>query len=334
MNKRIWDDFLTDRDKLVFEKSGYGVRAGFGDRPVLLIIDVNYNFLGHKPETIIKSIDNWPNSCGEDGWIALKKSLPLIEAARKKQIPIIYTTGEVRPDKWDRGSWAWKNSRTSKKIQSENFINMDPNTIIPDIEPQASDVIIKKIKPSAFYGTNLQSFLNLFSADSLIIIGTTTSGCVRATVLDGFSANYRITVVEDCCFDRSEASHAINLCDMNAKYADVVISNEVIEYLENLDIYEDSNFINWKTEWESRLKRSKRSEDEIIKMMRSVNPVVVPRNHKVEEILRDAETKEDYSSLKKLLKFIKYPYYLQDGIDAFQASSGTSYKEYKTFCGT
>lgn len=235
MNKRIWDDFLTDRDKLVFEKSGYGVRAGFGDRPVLLIIDVNYNFLGHKPETIIKSIDNWPNSCGEDGWIALKKSLPLIEAARKKQIPIIYTTGEVRPDKWDRGSWAWKNSRTSKKIQSENFINMDPNTIIPDIEPQASDVIIKKIKPSAFYGTNLQSFLNLFSADSLIIIGTTTSGCVRATVLDGFSANYRITVVEDCCFDRSEASHAINLCDMNAKYADVVISNEVIEYLENLD---------------------------------------------------------------------------------------------------
>lgn len=235
MKKRIWDDFLTERDKLVFKKSGYGTRAGFGDRPLLLIIDVNYNFLGHKPESIIESIENWPNSCGENGWIALEKSIPLIEAARNKQIPIIYTTGEARPDKWDRGSWAWKNSRTSKKIQSEKFINMDPNTIVPEIKPHDSDVIIKKIKPSAFYGTNLQSFLNLFSADSLIIIGTTTSGCVRATVLDGFSANYRITVVEDCCFDRSEASHAINLCDMNAKYADVINSDEVIEYIGNLD---------------------------------------------------------------------------------------------------
>ena len=123
MKKKLWDDFLTERDKLVFEKSGYGTRAGFGKFPVLLIIDVNYNFLGHKPEPIIESIENWPNSCGEDGWKAVKKSVPLIEKARNKGIPIIYTTGEVRSDKWDRGSWAWKNSRTSKKVQSEKFIN-------------------------------------------------------------------------------------------------------------------------------------------------------------------------------------------------------------------
>ena len=69
-------------------------------------------------------------------------------------------------------------------------------------------------------------------------------------------------------------------------------------------------------------------------MMKSVNPLIIPRNHKVEEILRDAEIKNDYSSLKILLKFIKYPYSFQEGINAFQAPSSVSYKEYKTFCGT
>ena len=93
----------------------------------------------------------------------------------------------------------------------------------------------EKLKPSGFYGTNLQSFLNLFSADTLLILGTTTSGCVRATAIDGFSANYRISIIEDCCFDRSEASHAINLCDLNAKYADVIKSEEAINYLSNLE---------------------------------------------------------------------------------------------------
>jgi uncharacterized protein YdiU (UPF0061 family) len=102
----------------------------------------------------------------------------------------------------------------------------------------------------------------------------------------------------------------------------------------NSEIYEDSDFVNWKIEWKDRLKRSQRSEVEITNMMRSVNPIVIPRNHKIEEILHDAEIKDDYSSLKKLLKFVKYPYLFQEGIGLFQEPSGVSYKEYKTFCGT
>jgi uncharacterized protein YdiU (UPF0061 family) len=102
----------------------------------------------------------------------------------------------------------------------------------------------------------------------------------------------------------------------------------------NSEIYEDSDFVNWKIEWQDRLKRSQRSEFEITNMMRSVNPIIIPRNHKIEEILHDAEIKDDYSSLKKLLKFVKYPYLFQEGISIFQEPSGVSYKEYKTFCGT
>jgi nicotinamidase-related amidase len=81
--------------------------------------------------------------------------------------------------------------------------------------------VIKKQKPSGFFGTNLASYLTLFGCDSLIVVGTTTSGCVRATVVDAFSLNYRVILAEEGCFDRSEASHAVSLCDMHAKYADV-----------------------------------------------------------------------------------------------------------------
>jgi hypothetical protein len=76
-----------------------------------------------------------------------------------------------------------------------------------------------------------RQYLTLLSADSVIVTGTTTSGCVRATVIDAFSLNYRVTVAEDGCFDRSQASHAVNLCDMNAKYADVVAKSEIVDHI-------------------------------------------------------------------------------------------------------
>jgi len=91
--------------------------------------------------------------------------------------------------------------------------------------------VVKKQKPSGFFGTNLPSYLTLLGCDSVIVVGTTTSGCVRATVVDAFSLNYRVIVAEEGCFDRSEASHAVSLCDMHAKYADVVSLEETLRYL-------------------------------------------------------------------------------------------------------
>ena len=80
----------------------------------------------------------------------------------------------------------------------------------------------------------MTSYLTLLGCDSVIVTGTTTSGCVRATVLDAFSLNYRISLAEEGCFDRSQASHAINLCDMNAKYGDVVKTSEVLAFFDSL----------------------------------------------------------------------------------------------------
>jgi maleamate amidohydrolase len=209
MSEPIWNKFLTERDRAVFAASGYGARGGFGKRPALLVIDVNYAF------------------CDE-------RSVPIIEKCHQKGVPVIYTTGVRREDNWDNGSWSWKNGRSGEQAIGKRTSNVDGNEIVAEIAPAPQDIVVLKQKPSAFFGTNMTSYLTLLGCDSIIVAGTTTSGCVRATVLDAFSLNYRIALAEEGCFDRSQASHAINLCDMNAKYADVVKTAEVLAFLESL----------------------------------------------------------------------------------------------------
>lgn len=233
MTERIWDQFLTERDKAVFAASGYGARGGFGKRPALIIIDVNWAFCSETSEPILEAIKRWRNSCGEDAWEAMPYLQALINKARDRGIPVIYTTGVRRDDNWDAGSWSWKNNRSKEDTLAAS--NLDGNEIVADIAPGPRDIMVYKQKPSGFFGTNLASYLTLLGCDSVIMTGTTTSGCVRASVLDAFSLNYRVAVAEEACFDRSQASHAINLCDMNAKYADVVKTAEILAFFDTVE---------------------------------------------------------------------------------------------------
>jgi nicotinamidase-related amidase len=231
MTGRIWDAFLTERDKEVLGAAGYGALQGFGKRPALLIVDVNYAFCGDRPEPLLESIKRWPQSGGEEAWAALPVLQGLIETARRVELPVIYTTGARRADSWDRGSWTWKNTRRNERRTGSNI---DGNEIMPQIAPAPRDIVLRKPKPSAFHGTDLLGILILLGCDSIIIAGTATSGCVRSTVVDAFSHNFRVTVVEDGCFERSQASHAISLCDMHSKYADVRPSGEVLAFMAGL----------------------------------------------------------------------------------------------------
>src|ERR671929_1693494 len=233
MTERVWDKFLTERDRQVFAAAGYATPQGFGKRPAVLVVDVNYAFCGDRPEPILESIKRWRNSCGAEAWDGVKAIKRLLAAARARGLPVIYSTGTRRDDDWDRGSWDWKNSRAAERPRTQAS-GQDGNTIVPDIAPQPQDVVIEKLKPSAFFSTPLLSHLVLLGADSVIVAGTTTSGCVRATVVDAFSNNYRVAIVEEGCFDRSQASHALSLCDLNAKYADVVKLEETLAYIETL----------------------------------------------------------------------------------------------------
>ena len=108
------------------------------------------------------------------------------------------------------------------------------DALVRHLGVKPEDVVIQKTKPSAFFGTPLLSFLIDLKVDSLIVCGGTTSGCVRAAVIDAFSQNLRCAVVAEGCFDRLESSHAMNLVDMQAKYADVVTAEEVLSFVATL----------------------------------------------------------------------------------------------------
>ena len=227
-----WDDTLTARDKEVFSISGYGKRAGFGQRPAVLVIDVNYNFVGDKPEPILDSIKRFRNSCGAEGWEGVHRIGELLAECRKKHLPTFYTTGHYdRTNAVAFGRWQAKNSRSTEDMTD----TWDKgNDIVEEIAPRAGDIIVRKQKPSAFFGTPLMSMLNEVHADSVLVAGTTTSGCVRASVIDAFSYNLKVSVVEECVFDRGQASHKINLFDMAMKYADVISLQETLEYVRRL----------------------------------------------------------------------------------------------------
>jgi maleamate amidohydrolase len=228
----LWDDILTPRDKEVFALSGYGKRGGFGQRPAVLVIDVNYNFVGDKPEPILESVKRFRNSCGTEGWEGVHHIAELLTEARTKHLPTFYTTAEEnRSNTTVIGGWQAKSSRTTEDMTAAWEKS---NEIVAEIAPDKGDIIVHKQKPSAFFGTPLMSMLNQVHADSLLVAGTTTSGCVRASVIDAFSYNLKVSVVEECVFDRGQASHKINLFDMAMKYADVIPLKEAIDYIRGL----------------------------------------------------------------------------------------------------
>jgi nicotinamidase-related amidase len=156
----------------------------------------------------------------------------LLPAARAKGLPIIYTRANERPDLQKLGAPSLKKPSAPKAPSTANL--RDGNDIVDEIAPAPQDIVVRKQKPSGFFGTNMLSYLVLLGCDSVIVTGTTTSGCVRATVLDAFSNNFHVALAEEGCFDRSQASHAINLCDMHAKYADVLTTDQVLAYFASL----------------------------------------------------------------------------------------------------
>lgn len=229
--------FLSERDRDVMRRSGYGGRMGFGRHPALLVVDATWAFCGERRQPVLEAIERWPNACGEAAWDAVEAIDRLAKAFRAAGRAVIYTVGDFRADKRDMGSWLWKHKRSAEPAPAAaagQASPLDPDEVVTPIAPQPQDWLIRKQKPSAFFGTPLQSHLTLLGIDSLVVTGGTTSGCVRASVVDAFSANYRVAVVEEGCFDRSETSHAVSLLDMNAKYADVVSCAEIFELLTRL----------------------------------------------------------------------------------------------------
>ena len=227
--ERPWESLIPEAEKVVYRAAGYGKRGTWGERPGLMIVDVNYNFTGDRPEPILESIKRFRNSCGEVAWQTIPRIAALLDAARGHGVPVFYSTQGYRNDALGVGSWGQKNARAL--TPSEESLRFGAE-IVKEIAPLPDEVVVRKDKPSAFFGTALVSHLTARGIDTVIIAGTTTSGCVRATAVDAFSYNYRVVVVEDCVFDRGDTPHRLNLFDLESKYADVVPAKDVITYFE------------------------------------------------------------------------------------------------------
>ena len=224
-----WDAFITDRDRAVYAAAGTHVRFPFGVKPVLLVVDTTYAFVGSHPRPILESIKTFHNSCGEEGWAAVGAIKQLLLAARERSVPVVYT--DIRSG---GGLLAnlWRSRRGG--ALAEDAEGVRGADIVADIAPVPSEVVVTKEGPSAFFGTTLLAHLTQLGADSLIVTGGATSGCVRATVVDAFSYGYNVKVVEEATFDRGQASHAISLFDMDSRYADVVGLQEVLTHFDAL----------------------------------------------------------------------------------------------------
>jgi maleamate amidohydrolase len=220
-----WRTVATARDRAIYEAAGYGRRVVAGSRPMLLVIDVTYGFVGHERAPILDVIHRYPNACGEAAWDAVEAIAGLLPAARALRRPVVYSAGFAALGLRGVGLWAEKHPRASNAPD-------DANDIVAQIAPGVADLVVMKTKPSLFHGTPLIDLLVAEGADTLVVTGGTTSGCIRATVVDAFSYNFPVLVVEEAVFDRGEMSHAINLFDLDQKYANVVSASEARQYLE------------------------------------------------------------------------------------------------------
>ncbi|MEV7006605.1 isochorismatase family protein [Streptosporangium sp. NPDC051022] len=230
---------MTPHDRQVRDASGYGQRGGLGTRPAVLVVDVTTNFCGDRDEDVLDSIRRWRNSCGRTAWRALPHIARLLEAARARNIPVLYSRGtEYQPFGVYPGRWLTKNARIAALLHDEEK-QRQGNEIMGQIKPEAGEIVIEKSKPSAFFGTHLMSYLTYFGTDTLLVVGATTSGCVRATVLDAFSYNFHVAIVEEGVFDRFESSHEVTLFDLSQKYCDVISADEAGAYMRSLPVRED-----------------------------------------------------------------------------------------------
>lgn len=202
-----------------FEARGFGQRIGFGERPALLVIDLIRAFTD----------PDLPLGAKLDDQIAA--TTVLLDSARRHSLPVLFTTVFYEdPDLRDAGLWAIKQKGVASLRAGTPEVEVDPRL---DRRDGREQLIVKKYA-SAFFGTDLISRLNAVRVDTVLLAGCTTSGCVRATAVDGLQNAFRVAVVREAVGDRARSAHEQSLFDLHAKYADVVALDEAVAYMEGI----------------------------------------------------------------------------------------------------
>ena len=206
-----------DAAREVYAKAGLGQAVTLGERPAVLVIDFSCGFTD--PGCPL----------GSDLTPQIEATRRLLDAAREKGVPVVFTTIAFEPSLKDGGLWMQKVPALAVLQLGGAWAAIDPR-----LDPQDDETVIVKKGASGFFGTNLASVLVSQGVDTVILCGATTSGCVRATAIDLLQYGWPTIVPRECVGDRAQAPHDANLFDIQAKYADLVSVDDALAYVERV----------------------------------------------------------------------------------------------------
>ncbi len=203
---------MNDED--IYRRQTFGGATGFGISPALLIVDFVNGFVD--PEIL----------GGGNIAEAVAATKPLLGYFRAAGLPVIFTRIVYAEDGSDAGIWCEKVPRLRELTESA-----PASQIVEDFAPRPGELVIRKTQASAFFGTHLSGVLVARGVDTLVIAGCTTSGCIRASVIDAISHNFRPVLASDCVGDRALGPHEANLFDIRNKYADLLSAEDIVARL-------------------------------------------------------------------------------------------------------
>jgi maleamate amidohydrolase len=209
---------MSDEEaRRVYAAARLGQAVTMGERPAVLVVDFSCGFTDAEC------------AVGSDLTAEVESTRRLLDAARAKGLPVIFTTIGYEPSLKDGGLWLQKVPSLGDLQVGGHWVEIDPR-----LDPQPDETILLKKGASAFFGTNLATILVSQGIDSVILCGATTSGCIRATAIDLLQYGFPAMVPRECVGDRAQAPHEANLFDIQAKYADVVSVDEALAYVESV----------------------------------------------------------------------------------------------------
>jgi maleamate amidohydrolase len=221
--ERLWSDVVDAPTRALLLRRK--VRPFRGRRPALVPVDLYDLVYDGGPRPVRELMEQYPASCGEFAWRALPATVRLYETARASGVPLVHVTYDTRKETDPSGIHPTNRKRRQPDLSLYR--------IKAELAPREGELVVYKKRASAFFGTPLPAFLNELGADSVLIVGESTSGCVRSSVVEAWSLGYPVAVVADCVFDRSELAHKASLFDMHLKYATVLELGEACELMRN-----------------------------------------------------------------------------------------------------
>ncbi len=210
-----WREVFDTEDRTVLSAYARTRPPYAGSRPALVVIDVTEAFVGPNLP-VSRAQQSSRQACGERAWAALPQVGNILETFRRLGHPIIFTV----PDQAQR----WVGAATRGSTSNDEISDV---AFVDHIRPRGNEVTITKTKASIFFGTPLLSGLIKSGCDTVVLTGGTTSGCVRASAVDGTSLGFEVLVAEDGCFDRTPLSHAVSLAEIDIKYGRVMPASDI-----------------------------------------------------------------------------------------------------------